>query len=121
MSVSVTDPDNENSATNDDNEITVTYGSPLDENGIWHTGYKDAGQYTISITASDGEVTVSEDVMLNVTNSLPFEVCQNPDINWEPGKCDPCEPRWCGDCMNSTTKMNCHDSTALAILAEWDA
>ncbi|MBI2658982.1 hypothetical protein HYX05_02665 [Candidatus Woesearchaeota archaeon] len=55
---SVTDPDADN--------IITTYTSPLDENGRWQTTYGDAGEYTATVTVSDGITSVSEDVMIIV-------------------------------------------------------
>jgi len=53
------DPDN---GTN----LAFTYTSPLNEKGEWQTSYGDAGQYTITLTVSDGELTTSKDVLLIV-------------------------------------------------------
>src|SRR3989344_9379472 len=55
---SVTDPDSDN--------IVTTYTSPLDENGEWQTTYGDAGNYTATVTVSDGVTSVSEDVFIIV-------------------------------------------------------
>ena len=46
--------------------LAFTFTSPLDENGEWQTNYGDAGQYTITITASDGELTATRDVLIIV-------------------------------------------------------
>src|SRR3989338_2873932 len=55
---SVTYPDSDN--------IITTYTSPLDENGEWQTTYGDAGEYTATVTVSDGITSVSEDVFIIV-------------------------------------------------------
>lgn len=55
---SVTDPDSD--------KIITTYTSPLDENGEWQTAYGDAGEYTATVTVSDGVTSVSEDVLIIV-------------------------------------------------------
>jgi PKD repeat protein len=52
------DPDNDN--------LIFTFTSPLDENGQWQTSYGDAGQYTITVTVSDGELTSSKEVLIIV-------------------------------------------------------
>ena len=38
----------------DGDHINYTFSSPLDEKGEWQTGYDDAGQYEVDITATDG-------------------------------------------------------------------
>ena len=50
----------------DQDELTVTYTSPLDDQGSWQTKYGDAGEYTVSITASDGQLSTSQDVLIIV-------------------------------------------------------
>ena len=55
---SVTDPDLDN--------IIITYTSPLNDNGEWQTTYGDAGNYTATVTVSDGVTSVSEDVSIIV-------------------------------------------------------
>src|SRR3989338_3178201 len=37
--------------------LAYTFTSPLNENGEWQTTYGNAGEYTVTITASDGELT----------------------------------------------------------------
>ena len=49
-----------------DTSIVFTFTSPLDENGEWQTTYVDSGEYTITVTASDGESTTSRDVLIIV-------------------------------------------------------
>ncbi len=46
--------------------LIFTFTSPLNENGQWQTTYGDAGEYTITVTASDGESTVTRDVLIIV-------------------------------------------------------
>ncbi len=66
LSVYVTDPDNTNYATNDDNILTINYGgSPFDENGVWSPTIPDSTAYT-TITASDGEFTASKNIYVHV-------------------------------------------------------
>lgn len=52
------DPDNDN--------LTITYSSPLNQNGEWQTAYGDAGEYKTTITVSDGITNVSKDVLIVV-------------------------------------------------------
>ncbi len=66
LSVYITDPDNTNTATNDDNILTVTYGgSPFDANGVWSPTIPDSTAYT-TITVSEGEFTVSKNIYVHV-------------------------------------------------------
>lgn len=51
----------------DQDKLVFTFSSPLDENGEWQTDYTDAGEYTLTITASDGELTTSQEVLIIVT------------------------------------------------------
>ena len=50
----VFDPDNDN--------LTINYAPPLDENGEWQTSYGDAGIYDSEISVSDGKTSVSEHI-----------------------------------------------------------
>ena len=46
--------------------LVFTFTSPLDEKGEWQTSYGDSGEYTVTVTASDGESTTSRDVLIIV-------------------------------------------------------
>lgn len=50
----------------DQDDIKFTYSEPLDQNGEWQTNYGDAGNYIVTITASDGKLTTSKKVLLIV-------------------------------------------------------
>jgi len=54
----VTDPDGD--------VIKYTYSEPLDYQGTWQTREGDAGEYLTSITASDGENDVTQEVLIIV-------------------------------------------------------
>jgi len=62
------DPDNNNSVTNDDNNLSVITDKLFDANGIWFAGFNDSGSYNVSVNVSDGEFTKSETVSINVIN-----------------------------------------------------
>lgn len=49
-----------------DTNLVFTFTSPLDEKGAWQTNYGDAGEYTITVTASDSESTTSREVLVIV-------------------------------------------------------
>ena len=76
----------------DADKLDFTYSSPLDEAGKWQTTYGDMGEYTVTITASDGELTSSRDALLIVNKKeeppmieeqTPEEVAQEIEENSE--------------------------------------
>ena len=71
----------------DGDEITYTYSQPLDENGEWQTGVGDAGEYTATITASDGvnEVTQRGRIIVESDNRAP-EIDPISDMTVEAGE-----------------------------------
>ena len=58
LAVSATDPDQD--------VLTYTYTTPIDKEGEWQTTYGDAGEYTVTITVSDGKLSASDDVLIVV-------------------------------------------------------
>jgi len=50
----------------DNDVISFSFTSPISEGGEWQTTYGDAGEYTITVTASDGILTSSKEVLLIV-------------------------------------------------------
>ena len=58
LQANVTDPDFDN--------LMTTYTSPLNESGEWQTNYGDAGEYTATVTVSDGAISVSKDMLIVV-------------------------------------------------------
>ncbi|MBI2650986.1 hypothetical protein HYX01_00780 [Candidatus Woesearchaeota archaeon] len=50
----------------DKDVLDFTFTSPLNENGEWKTTYGDAGEYTVTITASDGSLTTTKEVLIIV-------------------------------------------------------
>jgi len=61
--------------------LKYTFTSPLDSEGKWQTTYGDAGQYTITVTASDGELSSSKEVLLivNKKEEPPTITASEPD------------------------------------------
>ncbi|NQV09370.1 hypothetical protein HQ529_05970 [Candidatus Woesearchaeota archaeon] len=54
-------------ATDEDGDaIVYSFTGPLDENGEWQTDVGDAGEYLVTISASDGKTEISQQVMLVV-------------------------------------------------------
>ncbi len=58
LNVQVSDPDKDT--------VTYTFSKPLDEKGQWKTNYGDAGEYPVTITASDGKLTTEKKLKLVV-------------------------------------------------------
>lgn len=58
LNVKVSDPDQD--------MVTYTYSNPLSKDGEWQTNYGDAGEYIVTITASDGRLTTEKKVKLAV-------------------------------------------------------
>lgn len=55
---SADDPDND--------RLAFTFSNPLDKDGMWQTNYGDSGEYTVTVTVSDGQLTSSKDVLIIV-------------------------------------------------------
>ena len=58
----------------DMDSIIYSFSQPLDQNGEWQTGYDDSGEYEITVTASDGKLTDTQEVLLIVEDKdrTPF-------------------------------------------------
>lgn len=55
----------------DDDEISYSFTAPLNEQGEWFTGYDDAGDYIVTVTATDSNaigLSHSQDVKVSVKN-----------------------------------------------------
>ena len=50
----------------DKDKLTFSYTTPLSSDGKWQTTYGDAGEYTVTVTASDGLLSTSKDVLIIV-------------------------------------------------------
>lgn len=50
----------------DEDSLEFIFTNPLDENGEWKTEYGDNGEYTITVTVSDGDLTSSKNVLIIV-------------------------------------------------------
>ena len=61
----------------DNDALIFTFTSPLDENGVWQTNYGDAGEYTITVTASDGTLTSSKEVLVIISKKEEVPVLQS--------------------------------------------
>lgn len=50
----------------DEDSLMFSFSEPLDQNGKWETNYGDAGEYIVTVTASDGQLTTSKHIKLIV-------------------------------------------------------
>ena len=64
----------------DGDPLIYTFTSPLDDIGDWQTTYGDEGEYTVTITASDGDLSASQDVLIivNRREEAPIIEFANP-------------------------------------------
>ncbi|MDP7140846.1 MAG: hypothetical protein QF506_00640 [Candidatus Woesearchaeota archaeon] len=53
----------------DDDSVILSYSSPLDDEGEWETQEDDIGEYTVTVTASDGELEDEEEILITVVSS----------------------------------------------------
>lgn len=90
LAVKINDPDQD--------RVTYTFSKPLNQRGEWKTNYGDAGEYLITITASDGKLTTNKKVKIVVgrVNVAPIiegvkdlTVMEGATIKLEPKVTDP--------------------------------
>ncbi len=84
IQASATDPDNENSVDNDDNQLTITYDYPFDQNGAYTPTYEESGEIYVTVTASDGELSdavLVKVVIANVNRPPQLDDLANITIN----------------------------------------
>lgn len=64
----------------DGDPISYTFSEPLDAKGHWKTAEGDAGEHIVTITASDGTNTVSQQVLIivNSKNKAPIIELEQP-------------------------------------------
>ena len=90
LGVDIVDPDMD--------DVDYTFSAPLNDDGQWDTNYGDAGEYVITVTATDGVHTSVEDVNLvvNRVNVAPelsgvenLEVREGDLVEFMPEVMDP--------------------------------
>lgn len=66
----------------DADKLEYAYTSPIGADGRWQTQYGDAGEYTVTVTVSDGELSSSRDVLLilNKKEEAPKIDSMKPDM-----------------------------------------
>lgn len=75
----------------DEDQLSYSFTSPLDEHGQWQTTYGDMGEYEVKVTVSDGESNTSEDVLLvvnkkNVAPTIDSFLPEEPDLDIDEGE-----------------------------------
>ncbi len=50
----------------DADKLAFSYTTPFNREGKWQTNYGDAGEYTITVTVSDGQLSTTKDVLVIV-------------------------------------------------------
>jgi nitrogen fixation protein FixH len=70
----------------DGDPIKYTFTTPLNAQGEWQTKKGDAGEYKVTITASDGQNTVSQDILIVVKSANKAPIIQiAPEIKVKEG------------------------------------
>ena len=71
----------------DNDKVTLTYSTPLDDKGEWKTKVGDGGLYDVTVTASDGKLTTKKTIKITVKrlNSAPV-ITKINDIVVEEGE-----------------------------------
>lgn len=71
----------------DGDEIKFSFTKPFDEEGEWQTEEGDEGTYLITITASDGTLSTSEEVLVIIkpTNKAPVIECED-ELSFKEGE-----------------------------------
>jgi len=67
LNVNIVDPD--------EDKVTYSFTQPLNNEGMWQTNYGDAGEYYVTLTATDDQLTTTQEILLVVNR-----VNVNPEI-----------------------------------------
>ena len=90
LNAKVTDPDND--------EVTYAFSAPLNKMGEWKTNYGDAGDYLVTLSATDGKLTTEQKIKIIVerVNVAPIisgvkniRVNEGATVRFEPEVVDP--------------------------------
>jgi len=86
LKVSAMDPNSDN--------LTYTFSKPFSEKGIWKTTYGDAGEYIVTISASDGKLTTQKKMKVIVERvNVPPTIAPLSDLILQEGDLVKVEPR----------------------------
>jgi hypothetical protein len=90
LNAKITDPDND--------EVTYGFSAPLNKMGEWKTNYGDAGEYLVTLSATDGKLTTEQKIKVVVerVNVAPvvsgvkdIRVNEGATVRFEPEVTDP--------------------------------
>ena len=86
LKVNVEDPDNDS--------VMYTFTKPLNKSGEWKTNYGDVGEYTITLTATDGKLSSSQKIKLVVDRvNVPPVIAALKDLIVNEGEVVVVEPK----------------------------
>ena len=86
LNVNIRDPD--------EDPVNFSFSKPLDEKGEWQTNYGDAGEYIVTITATDGILETERKVKLVVERvNVPPLITALNDITVDEGEIVDFEPK----------------------------
>ena len=85
LKVNITDPD--------EDPVTFSFTQPINKTGQWKTNYGDAGEYLVTLSATDGRLTSSQKIKVVVerVNVAPV-ITKVKDINVDEGEIIELEP-----------------------------
>jgi hypothetical protein len=63
-----------NATDSDGDAVTYLYSAPLNQTGGWQTHIGDAGIYSVNVTATDGNLSVSQGVLIIVASALSVNI-----------------------------------------------
>ena len=63
----------------DGGDVSLTFGEPFNEEGLWLTEIGDEGRYLVQVTATDGLLTTSEYVLVEILRANRPPVVECPD------------------------------------------
>ncbi|HLD72546.1 MAG TPA: hypothetical protein VJA23_03090 [Candidatus Nanoarchaeia archaeon] len=86
LNIKVNDPDKD--------IVTYSFSKPLSKEGEWKTNYGDAGEYVVTITASDGKLTTEKKIKIMVERvNVPPVIGEVKDITVNEGETVKFEPK----------------------------
>jgi len=86
LSVKIKDPD--------EDPVTFSFSKPLDENGEWQTNYGDAGEYVVTLIATDGVLKTEKKIKLIVERvNVPPVIMALNDLSVNEGEIVKFEPK----------------------------
>jgi len=86
LNVKIVDPDQDT--------VTYTFSKPLSKEGEWKTNYGDAGEYLVTVTATDGKLTTEKKVRIMVERvNVPPVITALADLMVKEGEVVELQPK----------------------------